>query len=130
MLALPPELGARALVSESMSDEEHIDNPLSVPVIDRPPLEDRNDLRRPPRWQVVIHNDDFTPMDFVVALLMAIFLKSQQEATLIMLDIHKKGKGIGGIYPRDIAEMRVAQVKAFAEGLEHPLLATMEEVPY
>jgi ATP-dependent Clp protease adaptor protein ClpS len=98
-------------------------------VLDRPPLEERNDLRRPPLWQVVIHNDDFTPMDFVVALLITIFQKSEQEATLIMLDIHQKGKGVGGIYPKDIADMRVCQVKAFAEGREHPLLATMEEVP-
>ena len=49
-------------------------------VLDRPPLEDRNDLRRPPLWQVVILNDDFTPMDFVVALLMYVFQKSEQEA--------------------------------------------------
>jgi len=111
-----------------MSDEERIDDGNST-VLDRPPQEQRNDLRRPPLWQVVIHNDDFTPMDFVVALLITIFQKSEQEATMIMLDIHKKGKGIGGIYPRDIADMRVLQVKAFAEGREHPLLATIEQVP-
>jgi ATP-dependent Clp protease adaptor protein ClpS len=80
----------------------------------------------PRRFRVLLHNDDFTTMDFVVDVLVRFFHKSSTEATRIMLEVHVKGKGVAGIYPRDQAETKVAQVSAAAEEAGYPLLATME----
>jgi ATP-dependent Clp protease adaptor protein ClpS len=82
--------------------------------------------RLPRRFRVLLHNDDFTSMDFVVGVLVRFFHKSETEATRIMLEVHVKGMGVAGVYPRDQAETKVAQVTAEAERNGFPLLVTME----
>ena len=89
------------------------------------PLRSRN---KPPRlYRVVLLNDDFTPMDFVVVVLQQFFAKTREEATVIMLKVHREGKGVCGIYPRDVAATKVEQVTAFARLNQHPLACVMEE---
>ena len=83
-------------------------------------------LRRPPRYKVVLLNDDYTPMDFVVHVLETIFSKNRTQATQIMLQVHHEGRGICGTYEQQIAETRVAQVNDYARRNSHPLLCTME----
>jgi ATP-dependent Clp protease adaptor protein ClpS len=84
--------------------------------------------QRPSQYRVYLLNDDYTPMDFVVVVLQAFFAMSQTRAVNIMLDVHHHGKGVCGIYTRDIAETKVAQVNEFARLNEHPLLCKMEKV--
>jgi len=84
-------------------------------------------LRRKPRlWKVLLHNDDFTTMEFVVHVLMEFFHKDQTEATAIMLHVHTKGIGVAGIFTRDVAETKVQQVTEYAEKNGMPLLVTAE----
>ena len=85
-------------------------------------------LKRPPMFKVVILNDDYTPMEFVVHVLEAIFQHDLENATRIMLNVHKAGKGVCGIYSRDIAETKVTQVNSYSRENKHPLLCDMEEV--
>ncbi len=85
-------------------------------------------LNRPSMYQVYLLNDDFTPMDFVVVILQQFFGKNYPVAVKIMLEVHRSGKGICGIYTRDIAETKVAQVNEFARLNDHPLLCKMEKV--
>lgn len=80
----------------------------------------------PPRYRVLLHNDDFTTMDFVVAVLVRYFHRTETDATRIMLQIHLRGVGVAGVYPRDQAETKVAQVTEAAEKEGFPLLVTME----
>lgn len=82
--------------------------------------------REPRRWQVLLHNDDYTTMDFVIHVLVSHFQKSPAEATHIMLQVHHKGQGVAGTYPRDVAETKVAQVTAEARANEMPLKVTAE----
>jgi ATP-dependent Clp protease adaptor protein ClpS len=84
-------------------------------------------LNRPSMYQVYLLNDDFTPMDFVVVVLQQFFGKSYPFAVKVMLEVHHRGKGVCGIYTRDIAETKVAQVNEFARLNEHPLLCKMEK---
>ena len=83
-------------------------------------------LSPPVLWKVVLHNDDFTTQDFVVWILMSVFRKTEPEAVRVMLEVHRKGKGLAGVYPFDIADTKAAQVKAMAEAKEFPLLCTLE----
>ena len=89
--------------------------------------ESRPEVKEPPRFKVILLNDDFTPMDFVVEVLQTFFGMDHETATRIMLHVHTKGKGVCGVYTRDIAETKVAQVSRFAREHQHPLLCTMEE---
>ena len=82
--------------------------------------------RRARRYQVVMHNDDYTTMEFVVEVLQRFFHKTETEALHIMLTVHKKGKAVAGIYPRDVAETKVAEVVRHARERGHPLLVTAE----
>jgi len=84
-------------------------------------------LKRPPLYRVVLLNDDYTPMEFVVQVLQSIFGMDRSTATRIMLEVHTKGKGVCGVYTFEIAETKVAQVVSLAEQHQHPLLCTMEE---
>jgi len=86
----------------------------------------RSQLKPPSQWRVILHNDDYTTQEFVVMILKGVFRKAEAEAVRIMLDVHKRGKGVAGIYPHEIAETKVAQVKALAEQHEFPLLCTLE----
>ena len=81
---------------------------------------------RPRMYRVLIHNDDYTPMDFVVSLLKAVFHKSDAEATAVMLHIHNHGVGVAGVYTFEIAETKVAQVHHLARQADCPLVASME----
>ena len=83
--------------------------------------------KAPSLYQVVLINDDYTPMEFVVEVLEVFFNKDRQTATHIMLTVHTQGKGVCGIYTRDIAETKAAQVNQYARKNEHPLLAEIEE---
>ncbi len=85
-------------------------------------------LKRPPLFQVVLLNDDFTPMEFVVDVLERIFSMDRTTATRVMLEVHTKGKGVCGVFTFEIAETKVAQVTTYARQHQHPLLCTMEEV--
>lgn len=83
--------------------------------------------REPPQFKVVMHNDDYTPMDFVVDVLVAIFRKDFEEAMKIMLTVHEVGKGIAGVYSFEIAETKVMQAHAEARRCNHPFTLTIEE---
>jgi len=84
------------------------------------------ELKPPPMYKVVLLNDDYTPMEFVVHILEIFFGMNREKATHIMLNVHTRGKGICGVYPRDIAETKVAQVNEYSSQNEHPLKCTME----
>ena len=86
----------------------------------------RTKTRKPPMFRVLLLNDDYTPMEFVVLILEHFFNKSREEATQIMLHVHNYGVGVCGIYPHEIAETKVAQVLDLARRNEHPLQCTME----
>ncbi|NRB22484.1 ATP-dependent Clp protease adapter ClpS [Shewanella sp.] len=86
-----------------------------------------SELMPPSLYKVVLNNDDYTPMDFVIEILQLFFKKNEQEATDIMLAIHHQGKGICGVFPFGIAETKVAQVNQFARQNEHPLLCSLEK---
>lgn len=82
--------------------------------------------KRPRMYRVVLHNDDYTPMDFVVRLLESVFHRTEAESTRIMLHVHNHGSGVAGIYTHEIAETKVAQVHLLARKNDHPLMASME----
>jgi len=84
-------------------------------------------LKRPPLFRVILLNDDYTPMEFVVQVLEKVFSLDRTTATRIMLEVHTKGKGVCGVYTYEIAETKVAQVTGLAQQHQHPLLCTMEE---
>jgi ATP-dependent Clp protease adaptor protein ClpS len=84
-------------------------------------------LKRPPLYRVILLNDDYTPMEFVVQVLEKVFGMDRKTATRVMLEVHTKGKGICGVYTYEIAETKVAQVTSLAQQHQHPLLCTMEE---
>ena len=86
----------------------------------------RERLETPKNYKVILLNDDFTSMEFVVWVLMNIFRHSQASATRVMLHIHNTGTGVAGIYSKDVAETRVAQVHQVAKEAGHPLQCTME----
>ena len=83
-------------------------------------------LKRPSMYKVVMLNDDYTPMDFVVEALELFFYVNRERATQLMLQVHTEGKAVCGVYTRDIAETKAAQVNQFARDNEHPLLCEIE----
>ena len=89
--------------------------------------EARPKLKQPPLYRVVLINDDYTPMEFVVEVLETVFGMERTRATQVMLEVHTKGKGVCGVYNYEIAETKVAQVMGIAQQHQHPLLCTMEE---
>ena len=108
-----------------MSDEQrkHLRDDDSGLVLE----EARPRLKRPPLYRVILLNDDYTPMEFVVQVLQKVFGLDRNTATRIMLEVHTKGKGICGVYTYEIAETKVAQVTSLAQQHQHPLLCTVEE---
>jgi ATP-dependent Clp protease adaptor protein ClpS len=87
----------------------------------------RSKLKPPPMYKVMLLNDDYTPMDFVVAVLQTFFTMTREQATQVMLKVHREGMGVCGVYPKDIAASKVEQVIAFARKHDHPLQCVMEE---
>jgi len=83
-------------------------------------------LKPPPLYKVVLLNDDYTPMEFVVEILEVFFSMNREKATQVMLTVHTQGKGVCGIFTRDIAETKAAQVNQYAKENQHPLLAEIE----
>ncbi|MBU0550197.1 ATP-dependent Clp protease adaptor ClpS [Myxococcota bacterium] len=86
----------------------------------------RQKVTRPPLYRVIFHNDDYTTQEFVIRVLMRYFHKARAEATQIMLQVHHQGRGIAGLYPRDIAASKVAQVEGLARENEMPLRLSIE----
>ena len=89
-------------------------------------LKDRQSVEPPKKFKVILHNDDFTPMDFVVDVLIHVFNYGSQKANSVMLQVHQEGKGIAGVYPKEIAHMRTKKCNKYAQQEGHPLLVTME----
>ena len=87
----------------------------------------REELKEPEMYRVILHNDDYTTQEFVVSVIMAVFHKTASEATRIMLDVHRSGKGTAGVYVYDIAETKAHQVKELAAAQEFPLKCTVEK---
>ena len=108
-------------MSEKRHGDERIDS------FDLAVEEARPKLKEPPLYRVVLINDDYTPMEFVVDILESVFGMERTRATQVMLEVHTKGKGVCGVYNFEIAETKVAQVMGIAQQHQHPLLCTMEE---
>mgnify|MGYP000058184575 FL=1 len=101
-------------------DEDHDGGLLVAPV--------KPALKRPAMYQVVLLNDDYTPMDFVIEVLLMFFSMNEEKATQIMMTVHTQGKAICGVFTRDIAETKVALVNQYSADCEHPLMCEMQKV--
>jgi ATP-dependent Clp protease adaptor protein ClpS len=89
--------------------------------------EARPELKPPPMYRVILLNDDYTPMDFVIEILRTFFSMSNDRATQVMLHVHTRGKGVCGVFTFEIAETKVVQVNEYSRQSEHPLKCTMEK---
>lgn len=89
--------------------------------------EERPEVKKPPLYKVFLINDDFTPMGFVEYVLQRFFAMSDETATRVMLSVHTQGRGVCGVFTKDIAETKVVQVNEFSRHHQHPLMCTMEE---
>ena len=89
--------------------------------------EAKPELKQPPMYQVVMINDDYTPMEFVVSVLQKFFGMGREKATQAMLKVHREGRGVCGVYPRDVASTKVEQVSSYSRQHQHPLQCVMEE---
>lgn len=107
--------------SERGGSDGHADSEGSLMV-----AEPKTKTKRPPMYKVILLNDDYTPMDFVVAVLEQVFRKPHQDALNVMLEVHQKGAGMAGIYTRDVAETKVDQVVEYARINDYPLQCTLE----
>lgn len=105
----------------NQGDDENPDREDGIAVAPAKPA-----LKQPARYRVVLLNDDYTPMDFVVEVLMKFFAMNEEQATQVMLLVHTQGKGVCGVYTRDIAETKAAQVNQYSSECEHPLLCEIE----
>ncbi len=105
-----------------MSDENETDNDHGLAVQEAQPK-----LKKPPLYKVLILNDDYTPMEFVVEVLETFFAMDREKATQIMLHVHTKGQAVCGVYTRDVAETKVTLVNDYSKNHQHPLLCAMEE---
>jgi Uncharacterized conserved protein len=117
-MILPPDR-IRAHSGEDEPDREHRHG--AVVEVAKPKL------ARPPLYAVLLLNDDYTPMDFVVEVLLHFFAMTEEKATQVMLHVHTRGRGVCGVFTREVAESKVAQVNEFARLHQHPLLCTMEK---
>jgi ATP-dependent Clp protease adaptor protein ClpS len=111
---------SRAMANKNRTPD---DNDLKTGVVTKT----RPKTKRPSLYKVLLLNDDYTPMDFVVYVLERFFNKAREEATRIMLHVHQKGVGVCGVYTYEVAETKVAQVMNFARQHQHPLQCTMEK---
>lgn len=105
-----------------MSDREQQDRDDGLAVETAKPK-----LKQPPLYKVVLLNDDYTPMEFVVLVLESFFQMNREKATQVMLHVHTRGVGVCGVYTRDVAETKVNLVNDYARDNQHPLLCAMEE---
>ena len=105
-----------------MSDEHQFEDDIGLATEEAKPK-----LKRPPMYKVILLNDDYTPMEFVVQILETFFSMDREKATRVMLNVHTKGKGVCGIFTRDVAETKVKQVNEYSRNHQHPLLCDLEE---
>ena len=112
----------KSVMIKMSSEDEQFDDDEGIKVEEAKPK-----LKQPPLYQVVLINDDFTPMEFVVGILEHYFAMNHEQATQVMIQVHEKGKGICGVFTRDIAETKVYQVNEYARENQHPLLCDLEE---
>ena len=105
-----------------MSEDKHQESERGTVVAERKP-----EVKKPPMYKVLLLNDDYTPMDFVVSVLKQYFYKTTEQATKVMLQVHYDGAGVAGIYRAEIAETKVSLVNDHARAHDHPLMCTMEE---
>lgn len=105
-----------------MSSPNHTDHEHGLVVQEATPK-----LKRPPLFKVVMLNDDFTPMDFVVELLCTFFAMNKEKAIQVMLQVHTQGRGVCGVFTREIAETKVHQVNNYSRTHQYPLMCVMEE---
>ena len=87
---------------------------------------EKEKIEKPPLYSVILHNDDYTTMDFVVTVLQKFFFKNETEAAHVMMNVHKKGRGVAGIFTFEIAETKVSQVHSYAKTHQHPLKCSLE----
>ena len=104
-----------------MSDKKKVDDG-GVDLLDKEDIE----IQKPKKYKVIFHNDDYTPMDFVVILLTNLFRKSMDDAFNIMMSVHEKGKGIAGVYSKEIAETKSIRANDASNASGYPLLTTIE----
>ena len=109
------------LLTNKKDQEDRDNNTSAVATLEKPKV------KKPPLYRVILHNDDYTPMEFVILVLEKFFKKSRTEATQIMLHVHQKGMGVCGLYPYEVAETKVVQVMDYARKNEHPLQCAMEK---
>jgi ATP-dependent Clp protease adaptor protein ClpS len=114
--------GRPGLQSFAMSQHEDPDRRSEGQIV----VQERSRVKRPPMYAVVLLNDDFTPMEFVVWILQTLFFKARDEATRVMLEVHHNGKGIAGVYTHDVARTKAVQVEQIAKKHEHPLACLIE----
>lgn len=96
-------------------------------VQDKIESKERDSLQEPPLYKVLLHNDDYTTMDFVVMILQEVFQKNTAEATRIMLNVHHQGIGVAGIFTREVGETKVAIVHRLAKNYQFPLKCSLEK---
>jgi ATP-dependent Clp protease adaptor protein ClpS len=106
----------------NMSDREQIQNNDGLAVEESKPK-----LKRPSMYKVIILNDDYTPMEFVVQVLESFFNMDREKATRVMLHVHTRGVGVCGVFTKDVAETKVSQVNDYSRSNQHPRMGTMEE---
>ncbi len=106
------------------TDNDYLRHPGGLPATETVPPE----VKRPSLYRVVLINDDYTPMEFVVQMLQKLFGYGREKATRIMLEVHMKGRGVCGVFAFEIAETRAAQVLEYARRHEHPLACVVEKV--
>ena len=121
-LGLGPTGGRKSIWRHHKLGHKQNDNPQTSGGVETLPA-----LDTPKMYAVLLLNDDYTPMDFVVSVLRRFFAKDEAEATRVMLDVHKKGSGVAGIFTLEVAEMKVMQVNQYARMNEHPLKSALEE---
>ena len=114
--------GTFQLKSVDMTEPREIDSSGGLAVQEAKPK-----LKRPPLYKVMLLNDDYTPMEFVVQVLESFFQLDREKATRIMLHVHTRGVGVCGVFTREIAETKVVQVNDYSRANQHPLLCTMEQ---
>jgi ATP-dependent Clp protease adaptor protein ClpS len=105
----------------------HLKNPLQSSNIEPFDEAEKTKVKPPPLYKVMLLNDDYTPMDFVVVVLQTVFVMSREKATQVMLKVHREGMGVCGTYVREVAAAKVDQVIDLARRHQHPLQCTMEE---
>ena len=113
-------IGLPIRINNSQNNEENDHDTGFVTATEKPKLE------QPPLYKVILINDDYTPMDFVVDVLRSFFNMNIEKATQIMLKVHTEGKGVCGVYSKDVAETKAAQVNDYSREYEQPLLCSVE----